>query len=66
MLKNLLSNVEVVGLRLLHSSISTYETYPAKFKFQYEEKVPTASSRPLCPLATRCTRRRSFYEIPLR
>jgi hypothetical protein len=39
-----LSNVEVVGLRLSYSSISTYETCPAKFKFQYEDKVPTASS----------------------
>jgi RecB family exonuclease len=34
----------VVGLRLSYSSISTYETCPAKFKFQYEDKVPTASS----------------------
>jgi PD-(D/E)XK nuclease superfamily len=39
-----LSNVEVVGLKLSYSSISTYETCPAKFKFQYEDKVPTASS----------------------
>jgi hypothetical protein len=38
-----LSNVEVIGLRLLYSSISTFETCPAKYKLQYEDKVPTAS-----------------------
>ncbi len=31
-------------MRLSYSSISTYETCPAKYKFQYEEKLPTTSS----------------------
>src|SRR6266508_5184854 len=30
--------------RLSYSSISTYETCPAKYRFQYEEKLPTGSS----------------------
>ncbi len=31
-------------MRLSYSSISAYETCPAKYKFQYEEKLPTTSS----------------------
>ncbi len=31
-------------MRLSYSSISTYETCPAKFKFQSEDRVPTSSS----------------------
>lgn len=31
-------------MRLSYSSISTYETCPAKFRFQYEERLPTAPS----------------------
>lgn len=31
-------------MRLSYSSISTYERCPAAFKFQYEDKVPTAPS----------------------
>jgi putative RecB family exonuclease len=31
-------------VKLSYSSISTYETCPAKFKFQYEERLPTTSS----------------------
>ncbi len=31
-------------MRLSYSSISTYETCPAKYKFQYEDKLPTTSS----------------------
>ena len=31
-------------MRLSYSSISTYETCPAKFKFQYEERLPTSRS----------------------
>jgi putative RecB family exonuclease len=31
-------------MRLSYSSINTYETCPAKFKFQYEERVPTGTS----------------------
>ncbi len=31
-------------MKLSYSSISTYETCPAKYKFQYEEKLPTTSS----------------------
>jgi putative RecB family exonuclease len=34
-------------MRLSYSSISTYETCPAKFKFQYEDRVPTAPSQAL-------------------
>src|SRR5436190_170172 len=30
--------------RLSYSSINTYETCPAKFRFQYEERVPTRQS----------------------
>jgi putative RecB family exonuclease len=30
--------------RLSYSSISTYETCPAKFRFQYEERLPTGTS----------------------
>ena len=30
--------------RLSYSSINTYETCPAKFRFQYEERVPTKQS----------------------
>jgi len=29
---------------LSYSSINTYETCPAKFRFQYEERVPTKQS----------------------
>ncbi len=31
-------------MRLSYSSINTYETCPAKFKFQYEDRVPQATS----------------------
>jgi putative RecB family exonuclease len=31
-------------MKLSYSSISTYETCPAKYRFQYEEKLPTTSS----------------------
>jgi putative RecB family exonuclease len=31
-------------MRLSYSSISTYETCPAKFKFQYEDRVPSRPS----------------------
>ena len=31
-------------MRLSYSSINTYETCPAKFKFQYEDRVPQRSS----------------------
>ena len=31
-------------MRLSYSSISTYETCPAKYRFQYDERLPTASS----------------------
>jgi len=31
-------------MRLSYSSISTYETCPAKYRFQYEERLPTAPS----------------------
>lgn len=31
-------------MRLSYSSISTYETCPAKFRFQYEERLPTSTS----------------------
>lgn len=31
-------------MRLSYSSISTYETCPAKYKFQYEDRLPTTSS----------------------
>ena len=31
-------------MRLSYSSINTYETCPAKYRFQYEERLPTASS----------------------
>ncbi len=31
-------------MRLSYSSISTYETCPAKFKFQYEDRLPSAPS----------------------
>jgi RecB family exonuclease len=31
-------------MRLSYSSINTYETCPAKFKFQYEDRVPQAPS----------------------
>ncbi len=31
-------------MRLSYSSINTYETCPAKFKFQYEDRVPQARS----------------------
>jgi putative RecB family exonuclease len=31
-------------MRLSYSSISTYETCPAKYRFQYQERLPTASS----------------------
>src|SRR2546428_9061074 len=30
--------------RLSYSSIQTYETCPAKYRFQYEERLPTTSS----------------------
>src|SRR6478736_2593928 len=33
-----------VPSRLSYSSINTYETCPAKFRFQYEERVPTRPS----------------------
>jgi len=31
-------------VRLSYSSISTYETCPAKYRFQYEERLPTTTS----------------------
>ena len=31
-------------MRLSYSSISTYETCPAKYRFQYEERLPTTTS----------------------
>jgi len=31
-------------MRLSYSSISTYETCPAKFRFQYEDRLPTSRS----------------------
>jgi len=31
-------------MRLSYSSISTYETCPAKYRYQYEERLPTSSS----------------------
>jgi RecB family exonuclease len=31
-------------VRLSYSSINTYETCPAKYRFQYEERLPTTSS----------------------
>jgi putative RecB family exonuclease len=31
-------------MRLSYSSISTYETCPAKYRFQYEDRLPTGSS----------------------
>jgi putative RecB family exonuclease len=31
-------------MKLSYSSIQTYETCPAKYRFQYEERLPTASS----------------------
>jgi len=31
-------------MRLSYSSISTYETCPAKYRFQYEERLPTSPS----------------------
>jgi putative RecB family exonuclease len=34
-------------MRLSYSSINTYETCPAKFKFQYEDRVPQAPSAAL-------------------
>jgi len=35
---------EIVGVKLSYSSISTYETCPAKYRFQYEDRLPTTSS----------------------
>jgi putative RecB family exonuclease len=34
-------------IRLSYTSLSTYETCPAKFKFQYEDRVPTSPSAAL-------------------
>jgi RecB family exonuclease len=34
-------------MRLSYSSINTYETCPAKYKFQYEDRVPSAPSAAL-------------------
>jgi len=31
-------------MRLSYSSINTYETCPAKYRFQYEERLPTGTS----------------------
>ena len=31
-------------MKLSYSSLSTYELCPAKYRFQYEERLPTASS----------------------
>jgi len=31
-------------MKLSYSSISTYETCPAKYKFQYEDRLPTTGS----------------------
>ena len=36
--------METTPMRLSYSSINTYETCPAKFKFQYEDRVPQAPS----------------------
>jgi len=33
-----------IGVRLSYSSVNTYETCPAKYKFQYETRLPTAPS----------------------
>jgi putative RecB family exonuclease len=35
---------QAVTKRLSYSSINSYETCPAKYRFQYEERVPTGSS----------------------
>jgi putative RecB family exonuclease len=35
---------EARRMRLSYSSMSTYETCPAKFKFQYEDRLPTGTS----------------------
>jgi len=35
---------QAVAMRLSYSSINTYETCPAKYRYQYEERVPTRSS----------------------
>jgi hypothetical protein len=43
-------------MRLSYSSINTYETCPAKFKFQYEDCVPQGPS-PALSFGTPCTRR---------
>ena len=43
------------AMRLSYSSINTYETCPAKFRFQYEDQVPQRAPRPPSPSATRCT-----------
>ena len=42
-------------MRLSYSSINTYETCPAKFKFQYEDRLPAAPP-PRWRSATRSTR----------
>ena len=34
-------------MRLSYSSINTYETCPQKFKFQYEDRLPTSPSAAL-------------------
>jgi putative RecB family exonuclease len=39
-----LQRVEARPLRLSYSAISTYELCPAKYRFQYEEKLPTGTS----------------------
>ena len=36
--------METTPMRLSYSSINTYETCPAKFRFQYEDRVPQAPS----------------------
>ena len=38
------TDVHALPRRLSYSSISTYETCPAKFKFQYVDRVPTSGS----------------------
>ena len=44
-------------MRLSYSSINTYETCPAKFKFQYEDRAAARRAPPRCRSATRCTGR---------
>src|SRR5436190_1663952 len=38
------SRGDAARMKLSYSSINTYETCPAKYKFQYEDRLPTTSS----------------------